>query len=82
MPNTSLAGYANLAVYSAMAVLTLATLAYAVFLARWVPARAETVARGAGVRTRPRVCRHVDGIHRWVGGCGRGPVRRRPRPRR
>lgn len=44
MPNTSLAGYANLAVYSAMAVLTLATLAYAVFLARWVPARAETVA--------------------------------------
>jgi len=42
--NETLAQYANLAVYSAMAVLTLAMLAYAAFLAWLVPARTDAKA--------------------------------------
>ncbi len=41
MTNETLAGYANFALYLAVAVLTLAMLSYAVYLARMVPAREE-----------------------------------------
>ncbi|XVX21024.1 c-type cytochrome biogenesis protein CcsB [Actinomycetota bacterium] len=65
MTNETLAGYSNLALYSAMGVLTLAMIAYAVFLARLVPHRErlqdqraepaevrETARVGAGAPTR------------------------------
>ena len=75
MTDTTLAQLSNTAVYSAMVVLTLAMLAYAVYLARLLPAReAATAARPPRTASwSPRV--------RWRAGT-RHPVRRQPRPRR
>ncbi len=51
MTNESLAQYANLSVYSSMAVFTLAMIGYAVYLAGLVPSRGERRAEDATVRS-------------------------------
>ena len=51
MTDTTLAQYSNLAIYSAMAVLTLAMLGYAVYLARLVPSKEAKVTTAATQRS-------------------------------
>ncbi|MCE1179800.1 MAG: c-type cytochrome biogenesis protein CcsB [Micrococcales bacterium] len=67
MTNETLAGYSNLALYSAMGVLTLAMIAYAVFLARLVPHRERLRDEGAE-RVEVREAVHVGAGAPAAGG--------------
>lgn len=74
MTNETLAQYANLALYSAMAVLTLAMLGYALYLAGLVPHRDRRAAEAGQARDEELVGAGATGAGSTGAGMPRGPV--------
>jgi cytochrome c-type biogenesis protein CcsB len=74
MTNETLAQYANLALYSAMAVLTLAMLGYALYLAGLVPQRDRRAAEATRTRDEELVGAGATGAATTGAGMPQGPV--------
>jgi cytochrome c-type biogenesis protein CcsB len=87
MTDTTLAQLSNAAIYSAMAVLTLAMLAYALYLARLVPAREQLAEAGAApapelvpaAAAGADVADRTDAVDRADGAGGSAPTAPGPR---